>query len=188
MKPIVILFATRHGQSRRIAEHLAATIRSRDLTADVMDAAHLPDTFSLNTYDAAMLVASVHMQKHEREMVEFVKTQRPILQEMPTAFISVSLSEAGVEDHSASNELRSKAATDVETMIQAFLTETDWHPKYIRAVAGALMYTKYNFLIRFVMKRIAKKAGASTDTSQDHELTDWVALDHIVDELIPNQS
>jgi len=50
-------------------------------------------------------------------------------------------------------------------------------------VAGALSYTKYNFLVRFVMKRIAKAQGASTDTSRDHELTDWEALDHIVDEL-----
>jgi menaquinone-dependent protoporphyrinogen IX oxidase len=36
------------------------------------------------------------------------------------------------------------------------------------------------------MKRIAKAQGASTDTSRDHELTDWEALDRIVDEVVPN--
>jgi menaquinone-dependent protoporphyrinogen oxidase len=50
-------------------------------------------------------------------------------------------------------------------------------------VAGAILYTKYNFLLRFVMKQIAKKAGASTETSQDYEYTDWVALDRFVEEL-----
>jgi menaquinone-dependent protoporphyrinogen oxidase len=30
------------------------------------------------------------------------------------------------------------------------------------------------------MKRIAKHAGGSTDTSRDHEYTDWVALEQFV--------
>ena len=61
-----------------------------------------------------------------------------------------------------------------------FLRETGWHPTVIRAVAGALLYTKYSFLLRFVMKRIARKAGAGTDTSKDYEYTDWEGLDHFV--------
>jgi menaquinone-dependent protoporphyrinogen oxidase len=57
------------------------------------------------------------------------------------------------------------------------------HPPRVKPVAGALLSTKYNFLIRFVMRRIAKKAGAETDTSRDYEYTDWVALDHFVEEV-----
>ena len=33
------------------------------------------------------------------------------------------------------------------------------------------------------MRRIAKKAGAETDTSRDYEYTDWVALDRFVEEF-----
>jgi menaquinone-dependent protoporphyrinogen oxidase len=47
-------------------------------------------------------------------------------------------------------------------------------------VAGALAYSRYNFIIRFVMKQIARKAGAPTDTSRDYELTDWPTLDRFV--------
>ena len=78
------------------------------------------------------------------------------------------------------------AAADVQKMIDAVSKETGWYPSKIHAAAGALSYTKYNFVIRFVMKRIAKAQGASTDTSRDHELTDWEALDHIVDEVVPH--
>ena len=35
------------------------------------------------------------------------------------------------------------------------------------------------------MKLIARKAGASTDTSRDHVYTDWLALDRTIDELFP---
>jgi menaquinone-dependent protoporphyrinogen oxidase len=114
-----------------------------------------------------------------------VKFHRAELERIPAVFLSVSLSEAGVEDPAATPERRAQAAADVQRMIDVFLKETGWHPSKVRAAAGALSYTKYNFLIRFVMKRIAKSQGASTDTSRDHDLTDWAALDHIVDEVVP---
>ncbi len=44
---------------------------------------------------------------------------------------------------------------------------------YIEMIAGALKYTQYNWFIRWVMKGIARKEGGSTDTSRDHEYTDW---------------
>jgi menaquinone-dependent protoporphyrinogen oxidase len=183
MQPILILYATREGQTRHIAEHLAATARMRDVTADVVDAKRLPPDFSLDSYSAAVLAASVHKQKHEPEMVEFVKHHRAALEHLPTVFLSVSLSEAGAEDPAATPDRRAQSAADAQKMIHEFLTETGWHPSHIRAVAGALLYTKYNFLIRLVMKRIAHHAGESTDTSHDHEYTDWQALDRILDEL-----
>jgi menaquinone-dependent protoporphyrinogen IX oxidase len=34
------------------------------------------------------------------------------------------------------------------------------------------------------MKRIARKEGASTDTSKDHVFTNWEALDGFVAELV----
>ena len=40
-------------------------------------------------------------------------------------------------------------------------------------VAGALEYSKYNPLKRWIMKRIAAKAGGGTDTSRDYDYTDW---------------
>jgi menaquinone-dependent protoporphyrinogen oxidase len=185
MKPVLILYATREGQTRRIAEHLAATIRAREHQADVVDAAHLPAGFSLEAYAAAIVAASVHQSGHEKEMTDFVKRHRAELERIPAVFLSVSLSEAGVEDPAAPPERRAQAAADVRKMIDQFLAETGWHPSKIRAAAGALSYTKYNFLIRFVMKRIAKAQGASTDTSRDHEFTDWEALDRLVDEVVP---
>ena len=50
-------------------------------------------------------------------------------------------------------------------------------------VAGALLYRQYGAIVRLVMRFIAKVAGATTDTSRDHEYTDWQMLDRFVDEL-----
>ena len=69
---------------------------------------------------------------------------------------------------------------DVQKVLDRFFAETGWHPQHVKPVAGALLYTQYNFLIRFVLKHIAKQAGGSTDTSRNHDYTDWIALDQFV--------
>ncbi len=184
MKPFLILYATREGHTARIAEHLCETMRKRGLSAQPVDAADRPGSFKLEDYQGAILAASVHAQKHETEMTRFVKRHREQLEALPTVFLSVSLSEAGAEDADAPQERRSQAAADAQRMIDLFLVETKWHPSKIKAVAGALLYTKYNFLLRLIMKRIARKAGGDTDTTRDYDYTDWAALDHLVDELM----
>ena len=66
----------------------------------------------------------------------------------------------------------------------AFLTETGWHPSHIGAVAGALIYSRYNFLIRLVTRRIARKAGAPVDTSRDYEFTNWTKLHKLIEGFV----
>lgn len=183
-KPVLILYATSEGQTRRIAEHLGATLRARGSTVDVIDVAEIGTDFSLDRYSAAVLAASVRIGKHPKGMVEFVKRHLEELERIPATFISVSLSEAGAEDTKRTPEDRARFAADAQGMIEAFLAETGWHPSKVHAAAGALMYSKYNFLIRFVMRRIARSVGVSTDTSHDYEFTDWAALDHIADEVV----
>ena len=73
-------------------------------------------------------------------------------------------------------------------MIDDFRAETGWRPKSTKAVAGALLYSKYNFLLRWIMKRISRQAGGTTDTSKDHEYTDWAALDRFVEEFVAHGS
>jgi menaquinone-dependent protoporphyrinogen oxidase len=51
-------------------------------------------------------------------------------------------------------------------------------------VAGALAYSRYNVIVRFVMKRIARQAGGPMDASRDDELTDWAALDRFVGDAL----
>lgn len=186
MKPILVLYATREGQTRRIAEHVAADIRTAGLTADVRDVRTLSSSFDLGGFDAAVLAASIHIGKHEREMAGFVKAHRAALEHMPTAFLSVSMSEANAEDPTAAPERRALGERSVREAIHSFFEETGWQPTRVKPVAGALLYTQYNVLVRFVVKQIAKSKGESTDTSGDHEYTDWAALDVFVKDLVAN--
>jgi menaquinone-dependent protoporphyrinogen oxidase len=180
MKPFLVLYATREGHTRRVAEHIRGSLRSRGLSSELLDGAALPADLALSDYSAAIIAASVHRQRHESEILEFVKAHAKELESMPSAFLSVSLSEAGAEDEKAPPPRRAAAAADVQRMIDTFLVESGWHPSAIRPVAGALLYSQYNFLLRRIMKRIARQAGGDTDTSRDYEYTDWKTLDEFV--------
>ena len=178
-----ILYATREGQTRRVAEGLADMLRTRGAAVDVFDVAHLPVSFELSQFGSVVLAASVHAGKHEPEMIKFVKQQRERLERVPTTLLSLSLSEAGAERVEATPEARAKAERDVRMMIDQFIVGTSFHPTRVKPVAGALRYSKYNPIVRLVMKQIAKHSGGSTDTRHDHEYTDWAALEHLADEL-----
>lgn len=180
MKPVAVLYATREGQTGHIAAQVAAGLRERGLEAVALEARASQASLDLDAYCGAVVAASVHAGAHEREILELVKAHRESLQSMPNAFLSVTLSEAGVERKEATAEERARFVADVKMMIDRFVADTGWRPEHVVPVAGALRYTQYNFFVRLLMKRIARAAGGSTDTSRDHEYTDWKALDDFV--------
>ncbi len=120
-------------------------------------------------------------------MVAFVKRHRDKLEQLTTSFLSVSLSEAGAKDERRSEDERAKVAVNVAGVIAKFLGETGWRPKRVKALAVAILYSKYNFIIRFVMKRMTK-ASMATDSSRDYDFTDWKSVDQFVDGVLSDHS
>ena len=179
-----VFFATREGQTAKIAEHIATDLRAHGMEVDVLNVKKSSAQIDWSGYSVAFVAASVHAEHHEREMIEFVRTHRGQLDQVGAVFISVTMSEAGAEDRAAPPDRRQQAAADAQRMIDVFIKETGWTPSRCLPVAGALLYTRYNFLIRFVMKRISRKQGGPTDTSRDYEFTDWQGLDRFVDEIV----
>ena len=183
MKPVAVLYATREGQTRKIAERVAGYLAEcgyESKTFNVGDDDAI-DAIDLNTYSGAILAASVHAGKHECEMIKFVKARVDDLNRIPNCFISVTLTQASVDMPQRSQQDHENAVAAVRQGIDTFFIQTGWTPNQAHGVAGALLYTKYNPLVRLVLKRIAKNSGGATDTSRDYEYTDWAALRRIVE-------
>lgn len=176
MQYVGVFYATKEGQARKVAERVGAALGTRTLEVTVHDVKGADAVAALARADAAVLVGSVHLGKHEAELVTFVKAHRARLDAMPAAFLSVSGAEAGAEQGSTP-EARAKSAESVGEQLQAFMSSTGWRPRHVHPVAGALVFTQYNPLVRWVMKHVAKSEGLPTDTSRDYDFTDWIALD-----------
>jgi menaquinone-dependent protoporphyrinogen oxidase len=177
MRKVGVFWASREGQAHEIALRVAATMLANGCEVMVVGMKEPHAASVLAGCGVAVVVASIHLGKHEPEAVAFVKQHRAELAARPAAFLSVCTSEAVVEDLSIPAPMRAAAAARVKQQLAGMLDETDWHPAHVLPVAGALLYTHYNPLVRWAVKRIAKSEGLPTDTSRDHELTDWVSLD-----------
>ncbi len=163
---VAIIYGTRHGHTRQICDRLAEGLKSRSVAAEVMNVETLGEEFSIEDYDAAILAGSVHYGRHPRALARFATAHRDELDAVPSAWLSVGLAAAD-----------SKGASEAHDTALRFPERTGWHPTITVPVAGALQYSKYNPLLRLMMRQISKVSGGATDTSQDHIYTDWEQID-----------
>ena len=175
MCDVPIFYATTHGQTRRIAEHFARCLRAQGFSSEAFDVSSpAAQAFRWNRALGAVLGASLHRGKHQPAACRFAKDHRNEIAAIPTLFFSVSLSAASLDGHE--REAARRIAED-------FVRAAAWSPWQVVCVPGRLAYTRYNLLTRWLMRRIAKKERAPTDTNRDHELTDWAAVERIAREL-----
>lgn len=174
MATLLVVYATREGQTRLIAEAAAARAREAGHRATLFDPEAPREPGTLH-FDAVLVAAPVHYGKHPAALRRFVREHRAALESVPGAFLSVCMSAAGT-DAAARAEAARLAAT--------FLAATGWRPGAAVPVAGALRYSRYGPLKRLMLRRIAAQHGLPTDTSRDHEFTDWEALRGTVDDLL----
>jgi menaquinone-dependent protoporphyrinogen oxidase len=185
MKPLLIVYATREGHTHLIASHIGEALTARGFPVEVRDARDVEGTtLDPSPYAGAILAASVHLGRHEKEMAHFIQRNHAALDQLPTAFLSVSLAAAAAQDETRPAEQRAEVTRALAKTADALFEETGWNPARVQFVAGALMYTKYNAIVRWVMKRIARAEGTSTDTAHDHVYTDWEGVDRFVDEFV----
>jgi len=164
MGSILVCYGTGEGQTATVADRIVDALAERGHDATALDAADLPPEFDLEAFDAVLVGASIHMGKHQPAVREFVSANRDALAARPTGFFQLSLSSA------VTDEAR---RADAAGYVDAFLEETGWRPDRIARFGGALRYSKYGFLKRLMMKRIAREATGDTDASRDYEYTDW---------------
>lgn len=163
---VALIYQSRHGHTRRICERVAESLRERGVDSEVLDVQSLSDSFALGNYDAAILAGPVYYGRHPRALARFAQTHRDELDGLPSAWLSVSLAASDAKGVEEARETASR-----------FPERAGWHPNVTLPVAGSLSYRRYNPLLRLLMRQIARVSGASTDTSHDHDYTDWGQVD-----------
>ena len=123
---------------------------------------------------AAVVGASLHVGRHQPAAYAFVSANAGRLNAVPSIFFSVSLAAASQHPE----EVRK-----AQELADAFPATCHWKPRAVASVAGRLAYTQYGFFTRLLMKRMARKEGAPTDTSRDYEYTDWATVESLAREL-----
>jgi len=174
---ILIVYATTDGQTEKIARFLAEHLRKQH-EVELLDATRPGPGVALADFEAIVVGAPVRMAKYPLAILDFVRAHRAQLEQKRAAFFSVCMAAAST---------RESTRHEAEAYPARLLAPTGWQPSRTAVFAGALRYSRYNWLMRWMMKRIAKSEGTSTDTSRDHEYTDWDAVKRFADSVVAQE-
>jgi menaquinone-dependent protoporphyrinogen oxidase len=173
MNRVLILYGTTEGHTRAIAHAIAEPMTRAGIDASVVEAGTLEPQPA--GYDGVIVAASVHGGRYQGAVEKWVHSHAHDLGDRPTAFVSVCLAVLQQSDQ--------KVQAELAAIIDRFATRTGWRPPIVKQVAGALLYTRYGFFKRWIMRRIVAKAGGDTDISRDYDYTDWAGLRAFGEEL-----
>lgn len=168
---VLIVYGSTEGHTRGLCHFAARALVEAGFPTAVEPAgaeAAQPDP---TPYDAVILAASVYVGNYQPPLVAYARERHEVLNGKPSAFLSVSLSAAGI------------TPPDWETCddcIARFQHETLWTPKALHKAAGAIRYSQYDFFKRLALKFIAAERGQPIVTSRDYDLTDYGALSQFV--------
>jgi menaquinone-dependent protoporphyrinogen oxidase len=169
----LVVYASAHGHTATIAARIARTMRERGVDVVLHDAAGGAET-ELGQYDVVVVGASLHRERHQPEIVDWVTAHRVALERRPSLLLSVSLSAADDGE---------QARADTQRCIDELCAQTGWTPGRTERVAGCLQYREYGFATRRLMQLMMRRAGRPTDVSRDYDYTDWDAVDRLAVEM-----
>jgi len=172
MSRALIVYGTGEGHSDDVAEALVKHLRAAGVTVDAVRIQDAPP--NADGVDAVIVGSSIHVSKHDKHVVAWIEANKQWLTEHPSAFFQVSLASA-----TDAPESQTKAGSYIDDLI----TTTGWHPDLVGLFGGALLYTRYGFAKRALLKSIAKKSGLGSDTQRDYDYTDYEAVKHFADDV-----
>lgn len=162
MAHILVLYSTTDGQTRRIADVIAATLEDFGQTVRVIALGECRAEYLLES-QYLILGASIRYGKHKPEVLQFVRDHLVLLQDRRAAFFSVSAVARKAEKRRPENNL----------YFRKFSRLTGWQPALTGIFAGRICYALYRPLDRFLIRLIMRITKGPTDKNADVEFTDW---------------
>jgi menaquinone-dependent protoporphyrinogen oxidase len=163
-----LYYATRDGQSRRIATYIAEQLAHAGLAAEPYDLGDaVPDAATLARQPLVVAVMAVRYGKHLPEAQRFVATYRALAAPPPLVLASVNLTARKL----------GKDTAEGNAYLRKLIARNALQPALATAFAGRLDYPRYGFFDRHIIRFIMLMTGGPTDPSTTVEYTSWPAVD-----------
>jgi len=175
MTAILIAFASREGQTRRICQHIAQRIEAQGNEAHLVDLTAGAPEPPIPEHSGVIIAGSVHRGRVDQALSSYLMRNAPALGQLPSAFLSVSLSAASVNRD---------ARAAIDEITQQVLYEVGWHPDETRHLAGAVDPAALNLLERCAVHAVTHHHGIDMERDGRTELTDWTVVDGFVSDFL----
>ncbi len=165
---MLFYYATRDGQSRRIAERIAARLRERGIAATPQDlAATAASPAQVSAAPLVVLVAAIRYGKHLPEAQRLLEAYTALPSPPPLVFASVNLTA----------RKPGKDTQEGNVYLRKAIARHRLRPVLAAAIAGRLDYSRYRWFDRQMIRFIMLLTGGPTDVRARVEYTDWEKVD-----------
>ena len=156
----LIIYSTTDGQTIKICDKLAKdSFKNKVKLCSIKEAIGV----DLNSYNKIIIGASIRYGKHKPDVIEFVKSNINILNNVKTAFFSVNVVARKKEKNTPSTN----------PYVIKFIKQTNWKPTNIGVFAGKVDYPSYRFFDKYIIRFIMWLTKGPTDVSKSYEFTNW---------------
>ena len=169
-----IFYATRDGQSRRIAERVADRLRENGIAATPHDLANaMPAPVELARNRLVVLIAAVRYGRHLAEADRLLACYAAFAAPPPLALASVNLTA----------RKPGKDSAEGNAYLRKLIARHRLTPVLAAAFAGRLDYPRYRFVDRQVIRFIMWMTGGPTEPTAQVDYTSWAAVDAFAGEI-----
>ena len=166
MAMILIVYSTTDGHTLKICRVLQQVVEQHGHAVTLADIG-VADQLDLPGFDRIVIGASIRYGKHSRQVYEFVRKHRALLDARPNAFFSVNIVARKPE----------KNQPGTNPYLRKFLRQIDWRPRQLAVFAGKLDYPRYRPFDRMMIRLIMLLTHGPTDPGTVVEFTDWQSVE-----------
>jgi len=167
-RSLTVFYASRDGQSRRIALRICERLATQGVAAASHDLADAwPAAEDLANAAVIVVIAAVRYGRHLAEARRFLAQYRVLRPARPLALASVNLTARKPD----------KSTAETNPYLRKLVAQTGCRPAVAAAFAGRLDYQRYGWLDRLLIRAIMWLTGGPTDPRACVEYTAWDAVD-----------
>ena len=165
---MLFYYATRDGQSRRVAERIGARLCEHGIATAPEDlAVAAPTAVNLTGTPLLILVAAIRYGRHLPEANRLLAMYSGLAKRPPLVLVSVNLTA----------RKPGKDTPEGNAYLRKAIARYRLAPVLATAIAGRLDYSLYSWFDRQMIRLIMLLTGGPTDSAAQVEYTDWSSVD-----------
>ena len=172
---VLVGYGTRYGSTAEVAERIGKVLRENGLTVRIVDIKEEDPPSDLSDFDLVIVGSGILAGRWTKEPIEFLKKNKEILAEKDVALFVVCAYAANPETrHDAFENYLVAVGKDLDPIT----------PISLGFFGGVIDFSKYNFAIRALMKRMVKSNAEDREVSEYMDLRDWEEIESWAKSLV----
>ena len=170
-KKILIVYSSTDGHTINICKHIYKNLETVH-DPELKDLKKIQQS-DLENAEIIIIGASIRYGDHSKELYNFIKSHKNIIEGKENAFFSVNAVARKPE----------KNQPETNPYIKKFLKRTSWNPNKMAVFAGKIDYPKYNFFDKHMIRLIMWITKGPTNLTKTYEFTDWSKVDEFIEKI-----